>query len=619
MTRITSPAALEQFRQEAQAKRERFKMGVSVCGGTGCQAQECKDVFEAFRTAIHDGGLADTVELKLTGCHGFCEMGPLAVIHPAGIFYKRITPEDVPSIVEKSVLGDGVVEELLFENPLDGGKVAEEAAIPFYARQNRMVLGMNGKIDPQNIDDYIAQGGYAALAKALFEMEPEDIIDSVERAGLRGRGGAGFPTARKWRSCRAAQSSDGTRYLLCNADEGDPGAYMDRSLLEGNPHAVLEGMVIGARAIGATEGYIYVRHEYPLAVENLLVALDQARLYGLLGNNILGSGLDFDVKVSVGGGAFVCGESTALMASIEGRIGEPRVKHVHTVEKGLFNKPTNLNNVETWANVPLILNEGADAYAATGTESSKGTKIFSLVGKIRNTGLVEVPMGITLKEIVYDIGGGMPEGKDFKAVQTGGPSGGCIPGSLLDTPVDFDRLVDVGSMMGSGGMIVMDEETCMVDIARYFLDFLSEESCGKCVPCREGLKQMLAIVSDIAEGEGTRDQLDLLLETAEVVRDTSLCGLGQTASNPVLSTIRYFEDEYIEHIEQRKCRAGVCRALITYTIDAELCNGCMRCLKACPSKAIAGEKKKSHSIDQQNCEKCGICFEVCEFNAVTRM
>jgi len=511
-----------------------------------------------------------------------------------------------------------VIERLLYQDPATGERVTSKEQVPFYAKQNRQILGPNGALDPYEIDDYIARGGYAALAKALFEMQPEGIIEEVDKAGLRGRGGGGYPTANKWRACRKAHSVDGVKYILCNADEGDPGAFMDRCLLEGNPHSVIEGMIIGALAIGATHGYVYVRNEYPLAVRSISHAIEQARAKGLLGQEILGSSFSFDISVSRGSGAFVSGESTALMASIEGRVGEPREKYIHTAVRGLYVRPTNLNNVETWANVPLIINEGAEKYASVGTEGSKGTKIFSLVGKITNTGLVEVPMGITLREIIYEIGGGIPNGKTFKAVQTGGPSGGCIPESLIDIPVDFDELYDVGSMMGSGGMIVMDEDTCMVDVARYFLEFLCDESCGKCTPCREGLKHMANIVTDITEGNGSIERLELLEELAGVIKDTSLCGLGQTAANPVLSTIRYFNDEYREHIEQKKCRAGVCKALVTYGIDAPLCNGCTRCVKACPTGAISGEKKKPHSIDVSKCEKCGICYEVCEFEAVIR-
>jgi len=618
MAKIKSPAMLEEYRNEILRKRKYYFRTISLCGGPGCHAQHCDEIYEAVKKAVEENGLSENVEVKKTGCHGFCEMGPIAVIQPEGIFYKKISLDDVSDIVNRTLGKGELIKELLYPDPENGKPITKESRVPFYAKQKRLLMSMNEYIDPCKIEDYIAQGGYSALCKALFEMEPMEIIEEVDKAGLRGRGGAGFPTASKWRACRKAIARDGIKYVLCNADEGDPGAYMDRSLLEGNPHLVLEGMIIGAYGIGATEGYIYVRHEYPLTVSNLLVAIDQARKVGLLGKNILGSGFDFDIKVSIGGGAFVCGESTALMASIEGRIGEPRVKHIHTAEKGLFNRPTNLNNVETWANVPLIINQGAGKYRKVGTKTSTGTKIFSLVGSVNNTGLVEVPMGMTLREIIFDIGGGVKGGRTFKAVQTGGPSGGCIPESLLDTPVDFDALYDVGSMMGSGGMIVMDETTCMVDIARYFVDFLCDESCGKCVPCREGLKQMLYILEDITEGRGTLEQLELLKELAGVMRDTSLCGLGQTAANPVLSTIRYFEDEYVDHIKKMKCRAGVCKALIAFSINAKKCTGCMRCRKACPVGAIKGKKKEPHTIQAEKCEKCGICLEVCEYGAVVR-
>ncbi len=609
---------LEEYRNEILRKRERYTRVISLCGGPGCHAQHCNEIYEAVKKAVEKNGSSESVMVRKTGCHGFCEMGPIAVIQPEGIFYCKISLEDVPEIVERTLEKGEAIERLLYSDPESEKAIIKESKVPFYAKQKRLLMSMNEHIDPGNIEDYLAQGGYRALVKALFEMEPLEIIDEVDKAGLRGRGGAGFPAASKWRACRKAIARDGIKYVLCNADEGDPGAYMDRSLLEGNPHLVLEGMLIGAYGIGATEGYIYVRHEYPLTVENLLIALDQAREVGLLGKNILGSGFDFDIKVSIGGGAFVCGESTALMASIEGRIGEPRVKHIHTAERGLFNRPTNLNNVETWANVPLIINQGAVKYRKIGTKTSTGTKIFSLVGSINNTGLVEVPMGMTLREIIFDIGGGVPKGRKFKAVQTGGPSGGCIPESLLDTPVDFDALYDVGSMMGSGGMIVMDETTCMVDIARYFVDFLCDESCGKCVPCREGLKQMLFILEDITQGRGSLDQLELLKELAEVMRDTSLCGLGQTAANPVLSTLHYFEEEYIEHIKKKKCRAGVCKPLISFSINAKKCTGCMACRKACPVGAIKGKKKEAHVIQPEKCEKCGICFEACKYGAVVR-
>ncbi len=608
---------LEQLRAKIVSQRKPEKPCISICGGTGCQAYRCEDVAKALKNEIKRQGLSERVELKVTGCHGFCERGPLAVIYPEKIFYQRVTPNDAPEIISDTVLKGNVIDRLLYVDPTSGQKAHFENEVPFHKRQQRLIFGSNGLIDPTNIEDYLAIGGYSALSKVLFETQPEEVIEEIRRSGLRGRGGGGFPTGAKWESCRNAPSFDDIRYVVCNADEGDPGAYMDRSFLEGNPHSVIEGMIIGAYAMGSHHGYVYVRLEYPLAVENLSIALKQARGYGLLGKNILGSGFEFDIKISRGGGAFICGESTALMASLEGKIGEPRPKHIHTAVSGLYGKPTNLNNVETWANVPLIINMGANWYSEIGTEGSKGTKIFSLVGKINNTGLIEVPMGITLREIIDDIGGGIPDGKRFKAVQTGGPSGGCIPETLTDLPVDFDRLTEAGSMMGSGGMIVMDEDTCMVDIARYFVKFLTEESCGKCVPCREGLDRMLDILTDITEGRGKEEDIELLEELGEVIRGTSLCALGGTAPNPVLSTIRYFRDEYEAHIRENRCPAGVCKALITFTIDEEKCTGCAVCVRECPQAAISGEKKLLHTIDQDKCIKCGLCRDSCKFDAIT--
>lgn len=616
MKRLQSPGDLHKVQERLIQERRSGKPCISICGGTGCRAYGSEEVFASFKDTIENQNLGNRIELKLTGCHGFCERGTLVVIHPEKIMYTQVGPEDAPEIVSETVIKKNIIERLLYTDPVTGEKITYEHEVPFYKKQHRMVFGSNGLIEPTNIDDYLSIGGYSALATALSDMDAETVIETIKSSGLRGRGGGGFPAGRKWESCRNASSNGSTRYVICNADEGDPGAYMDRSLLEGNPHLVLEGMIIGAYAIGSSEGYVYVRHEYPLAVNNLGIALEQARDYGLLGENILGSGFNFDIKISRGGGAFICGESTALMASIEGKIGEPRFKHIHTAVSGLYGKPTNLNNVETWANVPIIINQGVDSYSNIGTEGSKGTKIFSLVGKINNTGLVEVPMGISLREIIYDIGGGIPDGKEFKAVQTGGPSGGCIPKSMIDIPVDFDRLSDAGSMMGSGGMIVMDESTCMVDVARYFVKFLTQESCGKCVPCREGLDRMLDILTGITEGNGKDGDIELLIELGDVIRDTSLCALGGTAPNPVLSTIRYFRDEYDSHIHEQSCPAGVCKSLITFHIDEEICNGCGRCILNCPQEAIRGEKKKPHKIDGEVCIKCGLCRDNCKFNAV---
>ncbi len=620
MGRMSSPQTLEQFREEILGKRDPKQPSITVCGGTGCHASGCHQVIDAFKKALEDHSKGNGINLRVTGCHGFCERGPLVVIYPQKILYQRVKPEDAQAVLEETLLKGKVIESLLYEHPTTGEKIIHEDEVPFYQKQKRIIFGNNGSIDPTQIEDYLAVGGYQALAKALFSMKPEEIIREVKKANLRGRGGGGFPAGLKWEQCRNAPGN--VKYVICNADEGDPGAYMDRSLLEGNPHSVLEGMIIGAFAIGSHEGYVYVRNEYPLAVENLGIAIRQAEEVGLLGKNILGSGFDFEVRVSRGGGAFVCGESTALMASIEGNVGEPRAKHIHTVVSGLYDRPTNLNNVETWANVPVIINEGADWYGRIGTEGSKGTKIFSLVGKVNNTGLVEVPMGITLREIIYDIGGGIPDGKRFKAVQTGGPSGGCIPESMIDLPVDFDRLTEVGSMMGSGGMIVMDEATCMVDVAKYFMNFLKDESCGKCTSCREGTKRMHEILTEISEGRGKPEHIDLLEELGWVTMEASLCALGGTAPNPALSTIKYFREEYEEHILNRRCPAKVCRALLHYRILSELCTACGRCAKVCPEKAITGvqktkkEKGKPFEIDPAKCIQCGMCLETCKFDAV---
>ncbi|MBM4340088.1 MAG: NADH-quinone oxidoreductase subunit NuoF [Deltaproteobacteria bacterium] len=620
MVRLSSPQELEKVRDNILSKRKPDQPLITVCGGTGCHASGCHAVVDAFRNVLKEKAKGNGIGLRVTGCHGFCERGPLVLIHPQKVFYQKVKPEDVPAIFQDTVLKGKVIESLLYEHPVTGEKIVSEEEVPFYQKQKRMILGNNGSIDPTQIEDYLAVGGYRALAKALFSMKPEEIIREVKKANLRGRGGGGFPAGLKWEQCRNAPGE--VKYLICNADEGDPGAYMDRSLLEGNPHSVLEGMIIGAFAIGSHEGYIFVRHEYPLALENVGKAIERDRELGLLGKNILGSGFDFDIKISRGGGAFVAGESTALMATIEGNVGEPRAKHIHTVVSGLYDKPTNLNNVETWANVPVIINEGADWFGRIGTEGSKGTKIFSLVGKVNNTGLVEVPMGITLREIVYDIGGGIPEGKKFKAVQTGGPSGGCIPEEMIDLPVDFDRLTEVGSMMGSGGMIVMDEATCMVDVAKYFMNFLKDESCGKCTSCREGTKRMHEVLTEISEGRGKPEHIALLVELGWVTTEASLCALGGTASNPVLSTIKYFRKEYEEHILNKRCPAKVCRALLHYRILPDLCTSCGRCAKVCPENAITGVQKKKKEkgepfvIAQEKCIQCGMCFETCKFDAV---
>jgi len=556
VAKLMSFSELEALRKSIVDKRDPDKAVITVCNGTGCHAHGCKAVTEAFQDEIKKQNLSAKVDVRASGCHGFCERGPLVVIKPRDIFYQRVRVKDVPEILSETIGKGATINRLLYTDRKTSEKVTFEYDVPFYKHQKRLVFGNNGSIDPSSIEDYLAVGGYSALAKAL-RMTPEQIIAEVRKSGLRGRGGGGFPTANKWESTRNAEGD--TRYIICNADEGDPGAYMDRSLVEGNPHSVIEGMIIGAFAIGGHDGYIYIRNEYPLAVRHVRTAIEQAGAYGLLGKNILGSGFDFNIRINRGGGAFVCGESTALMASLEGRVGEPRAKYVHTSEQGLWNKPTNLNNVETWANVPLIINNGADWFSKIGTAGSKGTKIFSLVGNISNTGLVEVPMGITLREIIFDIGGGIPKGRNFKAVQTGGPSGGVIPESLLDLPVDFDELSKVGSMMGSGGMIVMDDKSCMVDFAKFYITFLEGESCGKCLPCREGLQQMREILTAITEGRGKMSDLKLLEELSDTLRDAALCALGSSAPNPVMSSLKYFRDEYVAHIKDRKCPAGVCK------------------------------------------------------------
>ncbi len=614
MAKLENRSALESYRNALLTEQEnRKKKLISLCAGSGCGAYGTAKVYDALVQELAKQGLQKDVEVKLSGCHGFCEKGPILVIHPEGIFYPQIKEDHIPDIVEKTIKNGELVQSLVYKDPSTKEKITQEKDVSFYKLQQRVIFGNNGAIDPTSIEDYIAVGGYQALEKALFDMTPEEIIDQVKKSGLRGRGGGGFPTGIKWETCHR---HNGDKYVICNADEGDPGAYMDRSLLEGNPHLVLEGMIIGAVAIGSNQGYVYVRHEYPLAVKNLSIALRRAEEFGFLGKNILGSGFDLNIRISRGGGAFVCGESTALMASLEGMPGRPRAKYIHTVEKGFRNNPSNLNNVETWANVPVIIDKGADWYAAIGTERSKGTKIFSLVGKVTNTGLVEVPMGTTLRTIIYDIGGGIPNKKKFKAVQTGGPSGGCIPEQFLNLGVDFDELTKVGSIMGSGGMIVMDQDTCMVDVARYFLDFLKEESCGQCNPCREGITAMLDILTDICQGNGKEGDIELLEDLGMMIQKFSLCGLGTSAPNPVLTTILYFRDEYEAHIKDKKCPSGVCKPLFHYEIDEDACTGCTLCAKRCPEEAITGEKKKPHHLDMGKCIKCGICYDACKFDAV---
>jgi len=619
MSRIETPADLIKLKDQVVAERNAKKTWLAVCAGTGCRAYGAEALAESLESEIEKRGIGDTVGVRRTGCHGFCERGPLVVIQPSEICYLGSQPKNIPAIVDALTAGNGSVDRLLYLDDESGKRLSSLDEIPFYKYQKRILLENNVHIDPSNILDYIAVGGYSALAKALTGMTPEAILKEITDANLRGRGGGGFPAGWKWETTRNAHGEP--KYVIVNADEGDPGAYMDRSILEGNPHSVLEGLIIGAYTIGAPEGFIYVRQEYPLARKHIHRALEQAREYGLLGKNIFGSGFSFDVKIHRGAGAFVSGESSALMSAIEGHVGEPRPKYIHTSEKGIWGKPSCLNNVETWANVPHIINKGAQWFYSMGTENSKGTKIFSLVGKVKNTGLVEVPMGITLRDIIFKIGGGVPKGKKFKAVQTGGPSGGVIPESLLDLPVDFDELTKVGSMMGSGGMIVMDENTCMVDTARYYTNFLAHESCGKCVPCREGLRQMLKILNGITSGWGSMEDLGILEELSEFMESASLCALGQSAPFPVASTLKYFRDEYVEHIREKRCSAGVCSALIAYDIDQQKCEACGLCLRNCPVDAVNKSEAKVFTIIQEKCIKCGACYTVCpeKFSAVIKV
>ncbi|MBD3235761.1 MAG: hypothetical protein GF330_03575 [Candidatus Eisenbacteria bacterium] len=620
-----APGDLDRVAREVSDAQHQYKGMLMVCTGTGCVSAGGFRIRDALQQALEERGLEKEWLVVGTGCNGFCAMGPIIVVQPEGIFYQKVQPQDLGDIIETHLIGGCPVERLLHRDPVtdEVGRTMDQ--IRFFSKQQLIALRNKGLIDPENIDHYIARGGYQALRKVLGEMTPEQVRREVLASGIRGRGGGGFPAGVKWESgYQAAQQRGEEIYIVCNGDEGDPGAFMDRSIVETDPHAVIEGMLIGAHAVGAREGFVYIRLEYPLAVERLRTALDQARERGLLGDGILGSDLSFDIQIHRGAGAFVCGESTALMASMSGRAGEPRAKYVHNVEYGFREKPTILNNVETWANIPEILQRGADWFASIGTGDvkenpwggSSGTKVFALVGDIRNTGLVEVPMGITLREIIEEIGGGIPGGRAFKAIQTGGPSGGCIPADRLDMPVDFDSLAEAGSMMGSGGMIVMDEKTCMVDVARYFVDFLLDESCGKCTACREGLFALSRILHRICDGEGREGDIELLAEVSRTVQETSLCQLGGSAPNPVLSTIRYFRDEYEEHLRDRKCRAGVCKKLIRYRISAENCTGCTACFRPCPVDAITGAVKETHVIDEEKCIRCGICYEVCNFDAV---
>jgi NADH:ubiquinone oxidoreductase subunit F (NADH-binding)/(2Fe-2S) ferredoxin/NAD-dependent dihydropyrimidine dehydrogenase PreA subunit len=601
-----------------------YKAMLMVCTGTGCVSAKGFNILNKLKSVLKEKNLEEDYMAVGTGCNGFCAAGPIVVVQPEGIFYQKLKEKDVEEIVESHLLGGKPVERLMHKDPVTGEINRSMNEIKFFSKQQLIALRNKGLVDPENIDHYIARGGYQSLKKVLEDSNPEGIIKEVIKSGIRGRGGGGFPAGIKWESgLKARKERDEVIYVVCNADEGDPGAYMDRSIIETDPHSVIEGLLIGAYAVGARDGYIYIRKEYPLATERLHKAIDDAGKYGLLGENILESDFSIDLHVHRGAGAFVCGESTALMASMSGRAGEPRAKYVHNVEYGYRDKPTILNNVETWANIPVIIEKGAEWFASIGTgdvsenpwNGSSGTKVFSLVGDIRNTGLVEVPMGITLREIIEDIGGGIPNGRTFKAVQTGGPSGGCLPASLLDMKVDFDSLSEAGSMMGSGGMIVMDDRTCMVDVARYFVEFLVDESCGKCTPCREGLYALQNILRRICSGDGKEGDIEFLEETSKTIIDASLCQLGGSAPNPVLSTIRYFREEYEEHIKEKKCRGGVCKPLIYYSIN-ENCTGCQVCFRQCPVNAISGVKKELHTIDPEKCIKCGICYEVCKFNAV---
>ena len=614
MKQIKTISDLEDLRKSILKQKDPDKITIRTCLSTGCRAKKSIKVISALEDELNNQGLQEKVEIKRTGCHGFCEMGPIMVIEPANIFYRQVKSEDIADIVSETISKGNIVKRLLWKDAGTKEYTKTEKELSLYKKQKKHISYNSGKIDPTDIEDYIAADGYSALCKALSAMTPAEIVETVVASDLRGRGGGGFPTGLKWRICSAAPSD--IKYIIANGDEGDPGAFMDRSLMEGDPHRIIEGMIIAAYAIGASQGFLYVREEYPIAIEHLSIAIQKAEEYGLLGNNIMGTGFDFNISINKGAGAFVCGEETALIISIEGKSGTPRSRPPYPAFEGLWGKPTIINNVETFGNITQIILKGADWYSNIGTTGSKGTKIFSLVGKVRNTGLVEVEMGTTLREIIFDIGGGIRKNRQFKAVQTGGPSGGCIPISKIDMPVDYDSLREAGAIMGSGGMIVMDETSCMVDIARYFLNFLLFESCGKCVPCREGLKQMHYILTNICEGKGEKGDIEALTELGHFMISTSLCGLGATAPNPVLSTLRYFHDEYVAHIYDKKCPAGVCKNLFEYMIDETLCNGCTLCKIKCPEKAISGEKKKPHRIDTAKCIKCGICYNSCKRQAV---
>ena len=592
-----------------------YKMHILVCGGTGCRASASKNIICRLEDCLKERALEDEVQVIATGCFGFCEKGPIVKIMPDNTFYVQVKPEDAEEIVNEHIIKGRKVERLLYKEPSKKVTVSDSKHMEFYKKQLRIALRNCGFIDPENIEECIGRDGYSALAKCLTEMTPEAVIDEITRSGLRGRGGGGFPTGLKWEFARKYQADQ--KYVVCNADEGDPGAFMDRSIMEGDPHSVIEAMAICGYSIGASKGLVYIRAEYPLAIERLRIAIEQAEKYGLLGENILGTDFSFHIEIRYGAGAFVCGEETALIHSMEGHRGEPTTKPPFPAESGYLNKPTNVNNVETLANIPVILNKGADWFASIGTERSKGTKVFALAGKINNVGLIEVPMGTTLREVIYEIGGGIKNGKKFKAVQTGGPSGGCLTEKHLDTPIDFDNLLAAGSMMGSGGMIVMDEDDCMVAVAKFYLEFIVEESCGKCSPCRIGNKRLLEILTRITEGKGTMEDLDNLRNLSQVIKDTALCGLGQTSPNPVLSTLEHFYDEYVAHIRDHKCPAGKCKALLSFRIDPQLCVGCTLCSRNCPVDAIIGERKEAHFIDTTKCIKCGTCKDKCKFNAIS--